>query len=938
MLQIAHELIQHYILDVEPRAVHAMIAALDRSGNEASAGDPKIGPWSQFFWLNRPAVWAIRPVRITTGLDAFLIKGGGLPGVVDVAEILTHALVDENGRGPIANGWTEFVSDAPAGSVLFASFLWLNWDAFAAGGSWEDGKPPLSSAVLGAFRSILGSASEELSGKLSQRIRLLLAGANGDCDTILYGFVSDIADLDQCLCMVNQQTVASVADALGTTACASVAACPVVLRSRTELAVSMDLYGEMLRTEASDRGLLVERINHALCGDLQPEVALARGGGAITSVHSRISDVVGEAWSDQPVFGRDDFLVRLASGAQGVCKLGDLLDLLARLDRATVTDAGFPRRVSLHLGFTAPCGRSKEPTPDIGPPPQAVRREPNRDLLESLDRLLLSLNALKWREELRIVERIAERCVTLQKSHALPRETRDMLSSAFECFGELCQRIEKLEAFAQADELSPASPEKTRRQAALWDEIQLLRWELHNSGASLDRVLSYHSRGVTALLLHPASQARGASHFASEIKLGIGHGVIFRAPAVRLAARVRALSGRSDDSAWGEKLASWIKRISKPIIYASHDPGFGIRPGLSLLRIPTWGLWMPTTHVLHELAHTLAIVGSLHYLARKVLARAAGGPECPCRHFEANIAALGLRVAHPGSWDMTTPLRALAQTYFLTLEPTAPGGLPTPHAGQMSDLEEIAADAVERLLGYVSGEEGDRMHLTHSLPTIVPDAVRNSPEQFSRRIFRLFAGQLAVRLAMAARQGTLQIFADDTQLVIRDLAQRHAAQFGGWLASWFQEFLSSDAAVMMSKPAVEMIRNVGRACSTASLFSCLPVYMRFSQLLAAILSLEPVTHTEIQSLFNASHVWGSLMHVASEADARAAEVAAITAQLAAGLVPSESFAFPERLIASLREAFGPGIDSTLPTHARLALSHYLGSLFWEGDPADVTVG
>ena len=927
-LHIASDLIQHYVLDVEPLETDNVIEEIVRLGVEASATYPEVGRWNLFFWLERPALWALRPVRITTGLDSFLFQDNGLPGVTDVAELITHVLVDSENPGRLANSWQEFVAGDPC-NMLFASFLWLNWDAIGDPKLWPDGKVPPNSAILAAFRRAIGVRASALGGARTEPPRLLLASTTGDADLVLYGFGNHIAELDGCLYLVNQMACKALADELGFSSTDEDAAeRPVVHRSRTELAVELSLYRGMLRSGGNDLKQIT-RINEAVEGHFTPEIALTRGGGSITAVHDRISDIIGGQWKDEPVFGRDDFVVRMIHEKGGTCGLGDLLALCARLDVAHVQDAGFPRRSSLRLGFSAPIGRSKTPDLSAGKhlPPAKPSIVLDRLAITSLTSFIQSLRALRWREDLRIMERIAERCVTLQKAHTLPRETRRMLANAFQRFGAICGKIQDLETVLEKIQAESNPPSEFRGQAALREEIQLYRWELHHSGAGLDRVLSHHSRGVIDLLLHPASQARGTSHFASEIGLSSGLGIFFRAPAQRLRQRLAATECPEHATLWRTQLAGRLDQVSQPIIYASHEPDFSIRPGLTLLRVPTWALWLPTTHLLHEFAHALAVVGPLHYLARKVLARGGGGFFCPCPHFEQKIAALGLELQPPGAWIEPAPLAMLAREYFRDGQPPS-AGLPRPHAHEQHTLEEIAADMVERLLGYPLGEAGDRMHLWNFLPSMVPYALRMDSEQIQRRVHHLFAAQLAVQLASASRAGHLQLLAPETHEFIRQMTTAHAARFQSWLKEWFGELFETQAMSKLSRAGYQMIGNLQRQCDD-DFSSLLPKQTRFSHLLAIILSLTPVTETTFQSLFKASHVWGNLWPLAREADEHSGDTDALAGVLARGIVPTRSPAFPERLVAAVIERFRTGTRAVVAANSRVALSHYLESVNWQ---------
>jgi hypothetical protein len=257
--------------------------------------------------------------------------------------------------------------------------------------------------------------------------------------------------------------------------------------------------------------------------------------------------------------------------------------------------------------------------------------------------------------------------------------------------------------------------------------------------------------------------------------------------------------------------------------------------------------------------------------------------------------------------------------------------LPVPHPAQQRQLEEITADAVERLLGYGPGKPGDRMHLWNCLPSIAPQATRNNLVQVRDRIFRLYAGQLAIRLACGFQRGRMLLLAESGAAFADREAEAHAGEFLGWLEQWFDEALEAAGTGSVSPTSVLMIRDLRNACITDLKLS-LSAYVPFSHLLAAILSFKPVSETTYQSLFNATHVWGSLLSLAEEADGHEQETERLSAELATGIVPVAPCAYPERLISHLSAHFRRGAQCDFAPRARLALSFYLGSLWWETQP------
>lgn len=944
-LQFSNELIQQYVLDVEPNAFEEIQKALIKAGNEMSAEQQEVGAWDLYVWLNRPAIWAIRPVKVTSGLDTFLLGADGLPGVTDVAEWIAPVIIDvQDSRSSPVGRWSDLDQSGQSGALLFATFIWLDWDVLAATESWDGEPAPPRPKILAAMRRALACGLARIPEFLKNPPPVLLASTTGDADLILYGRVHSTNDLDRCLYLLMQIGCDTLsAEVFGWKAAELSPQWPVVRSSRTELAVPLTLYQSYILNHRC-REITGREVLGQITGKVSPEIALNRGHGPIIALKNRLKDIVANVdgeWEDCAVFGQEDLVVRPCRNRGQPVDFCDMLRLLTRLDAARVEEPGFPCRTSLRLAFTTPVGRESPVSRSElfqvisrleTPPPLPDRSMAGSDAewIQALDVMIRSLRACGWREDLRIVERVAERCVTLSKSKTLPLRTRQMLRVALRRFGTICQQIHEYEKHLEvtARELQPGANHLV--EGALRREIQLLRRELHYSGTRMDRVLSHHSRGTISLLLSASTEARGPVHISSDTNLSAGLDVLFRSPVRRL---IQFLTNQKPanhvNSKWLRQLVERLETVAKPIIYASHEPDFRIWPGLTLLHVPTWALWQvgACTHLLHELGHALAVEGSLEYIVRKMLWRLLPGRRCACLLFEQRMADLGLIEGDSiGRVSKGLPHVAnFARSFYSEAEQNDSGdSLPAGDRNRLHTLEEIAADTVERVLCYRAGPSGDRAHLSNCLNTISPSLARENWMSNVHRLLRLWSAQAAVRSAMVIRLENLLPMGVDHNRVSETVADSWR-DFREWVHEWVETFLKRPECKFLSRATCDSLRNM--AASLPSMNDQVWIsYFHFTQTISLVLAFGPVYETQFRSIFNATLVWGGLLGISTLTPDDEEGLRAHAEQLSNGMVPDSAEQRPERLMSELSLRYREIRQSTIPAHVRQAFSLYLTSL------------
>lgn len=950
-LRIAKDLVQHYVLDVNPSQFAHVRQVLETTGREMSREQPKVGSWRLFAWLDRPAIWALRPIGVTSGLDTFLLESNGLPGVVNVAEIISYVLADRRKAAGVANSWGEFAKNFKTPGVLFSTFLWLDWNILTRPDVWGGEEVPVRSQVLEGVQRAIHSSLLRMQKRhlLKDELNLLLTGSMGDADLVLYGYVRSTADLDACLFLLTQTGCDSLATEIYGAVCGRKASArPAFRSSRTELAVDLTAYSEMLN--AARIGKLAPRralawLDASLRGKLHPELGFLRGGGSLVELKDGLANVAGKGWIDRAVFGHEDLVLE----ALRPCTLAQTVSLLARLDAALCKAEGFPRRNSMRLGFGSPLGRRFKPpsrdslfsvvSTNATLPPLTVGTAlhgSEDERITPLLGLITNLRSLGWREDLRILERMAERCISLQKSLGVRRETVCMLRAALDRLALICRKILNLE-----DALKRNASERTLSEVEcqkMEQELRLLREELITSGSSLDRVFSHHSRGVISLLLNPASEARGPEHIASEVGLSMGLAVVFGAPASRIRARLGNYDQLSKEAqVWSDELDRRLIEITRPIICASHDQDFYIRSALTLLRVPTWALWHTSAAslLLHELGHAFALAGNLSYLIIAVLRRLIGKGVPACPVFEGALTELGMPASHADLSSHTPDLQSFIAKYMagsrlasLSVD-EATNRPPTTiqvDQGLLSEFEEIAADIVSRLFCYADGPGEDGRHLWDCFDYLVPPASRWQPSLIHGRLLRLFGAHIAICQLRRIREQRLRPLSQEGRQTLRNVTQEATNVFLAHLKNWADDYLSRRENKALSISIFGFLRRLPAEFDRA-MENCGENYQMAAQVLAIVLSISPLKSTRNQSLFKSTQIWGNLAGEALAKTGGEGTERKILQQIISGRVPTLKSKHPERLPRAVAWEFRGAVRHEVPAQARFALACYLRDLY-----------
>lgn len=675
---VSDSLLQFYFLGVHP--AHCRDVA-EKLANTPPPND-KIGRWHIYSRLTRPGLIIGRRVQCTIGLDLFLLNGGkgssDMKWIEDVAEVMTFGYADDlaSAADPLGPGEITSVPDSlwqqcsqePAAGCLFCTFLRLNWDVLSSKSVWERlglRERPGRAEILTAIRRLLTEGWRRTTPDL-RPITFDTTGGTGDCDLLVSGIVNERAALDRFLLIITQLGTDCIAGVLGAppekveqatewhAACAASstelgvpwkAYCELVTASRQG---KYPTYEEMVRSSQVHEGLpatalertLFDGLDHHLKGGLRAGVFLRRGRNSLANVRKALFRVTPPGWLQQEVLGVNDLLLR--QGANTTGSLSTLLLLFARLD-AHGDNPDFPLRVSVVLSFDDPTAADLRDAPETPNRPaifgrassqaDSVRVDSDVVLDESVVQeccdILCQLLPNRWREEFRILERMVERAVTLQRNSDLPRSSRWLAHVILQRLRRGLKRFFSHDAphpgLRQADEKSGTEIDIRRRTTEEFhadaDEYHSQVEDLISAGTDLDRTLSHHARGSTPLLLSTVFQSRMADHFASETVLTAALGASASSVGWRLAQYLDHHAKHLLHTWHGENLLIALEGMIHPIIYASHDPDFMLVRALGIIRVPRWVLWYPTvsSFILHETGHAYFNSVSLEDLAEGVI-------------------------------------------------------------------------------------------------------------------------------------------------------------------------------------------------------------------------------------------------------------------------------------------------------------------------------
>ena len=918
---LSKSLLQHYVLEIEPAAFKEVYASLmdDQQRWAKESGKP-VDNWRLFAWLDRPAIWAMRAIRKTSGLDRFLLENGGLPGVTDVAELITFPLCASSLKSTsLKSDWTALSKHAGSYGVFFSTFLWVDWDAASSLGADIP-----RTTVIDAIRATLDSAlprAKQL-GLVSECPPLMLAASSGDADLVLYGWVRNASDLDGCLLILAQMDMAALASTLRLSH--SPGTRPIFRGTQTEMAIDLNLY---LTALAATQAKAFSRVDHRLraCFDspMYAEVGLARGLGSLGQLLNRLQLLAGSSdWLERALFGSEDLV--LSSKAN--VSFEKFIELLTKLDAERITDPDFLRRSSSRLGVQAK-GKQASVTPvqlfgytmqaaspASAPTAQAVSPPDTEPALK----LLAVLSKAHWREDLRILERMVERCVTLQKSHSVRTETKRMVSQALARILSHCENI-----VAYEKELTATLSPEDRR--LLTQSIRLMRRELLEAGSALDQALSHHSKGVVSLLLHPASQARGPEHIGSEVTLSLGMGALFKSSIDKVLARVGSLCPTQNECIDRlKKLGKELSRVRQPTLYASHDTDFMIQVNLALLRVPRWALYFPSaaSHLTHEVGHTLAHIGKLSYLLPAVA------------HCMTNAAPVSsdlvnhLRLCGVGSCSATHLQHLNLQTMSGVF--TAGGNAPAMPPECYSMMEEIMCDVVSRLFSFPPSDRHDASWLDTVLDYITPFAGRKEPIEIAFRINCLRSAFVAIKLLRAMRS-TQAPFSGAALHVCDQVSASAEAAFYQRFDVWVQKHQSAQDLPGGVASAIAETLRLTEASASLPVWDDQPVktrtFLHSSFLLATALVIPPCPDMNHESGFRATNVWSQVVDAAWPESASHEEtnvVPGILTAISDQTVPGTVTSHPEWLPALLPTMTHHG---RVTPASRIALSYYFYNLY-----------
>jgi hypothetical protein len=657
-MTISESLQQIYFLGVHPEKLSEVANHLLQSN--AAGPTEHVGSWHLYARLARPGLIAMRSVTRTTGLDLFLLDKE-MQGVEDVAEILGYGIQELAKPGVIGADscdWSRFELQQREGrpSSLFLTFVHLNWDALMDRAVWSQCNlsTPSRTQVLRAVAATLKRALRRSpEAVLLQHFHL--TGGTGDCDIIITGLVNRRDALDNFLLILAQIGTDCVAAELGLPS-ANVAALqtwyPICSSSTTELGVPWSTYAEVQQVtrdavqaqkSCSTQELSslphteVERalgaqMDALLEGGLRSAVFLRRTHSFLTDVRRAVGSITPPEWTLQAVLGEADMLLRrneedrsrgTRSGEEGPqCQspadaLSNLLLLLGRLDAKNSQEPDFPRRIAVVITFDrkpqspAPNRRALLPITSHATaascPIQQQASEKDLAALKTCKDLLTAMLDTRRREEYRILERMVERAVTLQRQHDLSRELRRLAQLILRRLARALRRLIEDEGVSDLE----MDDQDARGNA-----------NFIRSGMHLDRTLHHHSRGSVPLLLATATQARSADHFGSETTLTSALGASASSVARRLLRHINSHKPASiqlDDPAWSI-LQEALQDLIAPILYASHDPNFELITPLCMIRVPRWVIWYPTvsSYVLHEVGHEVFHCGRLRAQADRL--------------------------------------------------------------------------------------------------------------------------------------------------------------------------------------------------------------------------------------------------------------------------------------------------------------------------------
>lgn len=714
---------------------------------------------------------------------------------------------------------------------------------------------------------------------------------------------------------------------------------------------------------------LVDGLDALLQDGLRSAVFLRRTRSFLTDVRVKMMEVCPPGWTLQAVLGEADMLLRrdddvtaahekaaepgpeaaeeeeaeaaAGAAAEGASPpgrspdaLSNLLLLLGRLD-AMSERSDFPRRVAVVITFDRPFfgkgPQRRELLPmtaraEASPCPEQKRIEDceeSRQALGVCRRLLSRLRHNRRREEYRILERMVERAVTLQRQAELPRELRILTRLALR---RLARALEQL-----AGEDQPAA----RERGAADDQCALDNEDFIHSGMDLDRTLLHHARGSVPLLLATATQARFADHFGSETTLTSALGAPASAVARRLLEELERtlepLPEVRESMAW-LTLKEALEDMKAPILYASHDPDFGLIVPLGMIRVPRWVIWYPTvsSYVLHEVGHEVFYSAQLYSQLDRVVW--AGKKLLATQHTDLNALLQLLRgapepvLSGPEGGTSPAAVRCVQQLLEERIDMLDHG-----HTSMVREwyahLDEVAAQLFCHRYSYwpaEGSEVGCGRHVHDVLEHIAPLAHRMSRPHRLQFISRELAVRIALRLIELAQKGQNPWRMSNDTLNEEVVAQLNFFRrcLGRWLINPpvpFQETDQRDSQLVQDVTDIynQLLKEFPSSSNPDDPLSIVlgPFQAKYQTpvgrainwgiFMALVATSEEVMTQEPPSVVMTQHLWRALLKTSREADQAPAEQKAqedeIVRGLIEGVVPEHISRWPERLPRRLHD-------------------------------------
>jgi|GEM_PF-4324755 len=910
-MKISNRLGQIYFLGMHPSQQEKVAAAL-----LAATPPPAASPWQIYSRLARPGIIAVREVTRASGLDVFLLEDKELRGVEDVAEIMFYAVEEEGTPG--------LLKSVEADACLFITFLRLNWDSLQEEQVWRDYglEPPTRSQIFQSFRTALRKATTRGIVK-DQPLSYHVGGGIGDCDALITGTSPKREGLNLFLLTLSQLGTDSIALELGAERERIRHAYPVVAENVTELGIGWNLFRDALHAATvaleqvapgklhEEEEKMRERVNQHLHGDLRAAVFLRRSHSALANVRQELTQFLPSCWVKQEVLGEADLLLRFQAGREP--HLDDLVCLTARLDQKAATNPSFPRRHSIVLSFDAADGSSiampeLERSRVLGEDPLAEGRHSLKAMppdqlqieedLSKCAKYLDSIHNLRLREELRIIERMVERCAVLQRQVDLPAETRRVSQLGLRRIARTLERIQPNESSVAAE----------------WTIA--LRFSLVNSGDHLERTIAHLSRGNVPMLLATPTQARATDHFSSETMLARALAAPASSVAKRLAAELRKLQPRQGPvpKPWSTLLET-LQDMEEPIIYTSHGLDFMLARPLGIIHVPRWIMWYPTSSslILHEVGHAIFSDGRLDDLLK--VSAAAIREHAILREWCGALADAA--VPKPSANDES----AEAPSHW------------------RSDQHEIAAELFNRFFSYP--QEAAQAYLFDQLEYL--HAIINRIKKIDRISFitRIFTIHIANELLFSGEEpGFLW---KQSAAGLSSLVRKAVESFRSLLRAWLQTppppftGMNHPESIQLLKEVKKMVVNLAKQSVEDDRLRDFETPFGRAVQRGVFMALTASSRNAVPQQNNgtlvAHLVWEASIRCSREPEAAEAiqERAVLEnalQQLQAGAVPVEACEWPERLPRMLHHAIRRSANPSVLIQQRMALSLYLAD--WMG--------